>query len=283
MVDDVSEIITSRQSLVEFTSRFVQPPSALYITRDDELRIDVAARTAPTVVRLDARILEPNGRVGYIQHQVRIETAREIFSETVPATEGFLLGGAVKVLSEGLQSWTYAVVGLARGAIGSDDILHGLARGYCTEGAPLVFPNGDYREQTEGRGAFVHDTGADPAATTEINIPVPAAARWRLLGINFDLVASAVAGNRRVILEIGLGSSVGLEVISDFVQGANQTRHYSYSVNGAPGVTIGTNFVLPLPQDAYVDPTGFIRTSSGLLAGDNFTAPEFLIEEWFLL
>lgn len=278
-----SSEITSRPQLVEFTNRFVQPPSALYITRDDELRVDVASLFNGTIVRLDARILEPDGAVHYHQQRITIDTTSVFQSVVFPAAEGFLLGGALQVLQDGgVNNWTYGQVGLSKGEFTTGNILHSIARGYLGRTSPLYFPGGDFRSPVEGPGYFRTVFGATPAAGANILDTVTPAVRRRVHTIQVLMTTSAAVATRRMILRIQRGGAVLYRLVAVTTQLASLTHTYTFGHYGVNDVLIFNTIHVNAPSEIWVEQNDvFISGVDSLQAGDNIGQPTYWVQEWF--
>jgi hypothetical protein len=123
--------------------------------------------------------------------------------------------------------------------------------------------------------------GPDPAAGAEVTITVPQTARWRVLGLRFQLVTDATVVNRQVDLVIDDGANVVLRIEPPAVQGAGGTRGYNYGP-GLPARTVLTQeFLGALPVEAVLEGGWRIRTVTALLqAADNYNGVFLWVEEW---
>ncbi len=123
-------------------------------------------------------------------------------------------------------------------------------------------------------------TGTDPAAQTEILEVVPDRRRWRLFGLNFELITDATVITRSVILTIDDGISDLLAYQFTTTQIASLTRSYNLWSYSAPEVLTGDRIYAPFPP--LILPAGFrLRTATASFqAGDNYSAPQLLVEEW---
>ncbi len=123
-------------------------------------------------------------------------------------------------------------------------------------------------------------TGTDPAAQAEISETVPARRRWAIKSIFFHLVTDGTVANRHVSLIIDDGANVLWQITCASAHPASCDTTYSFAQIAAAEALVDCACFHPLPSLAL--PAGArIRTSTSLLkAGDNFSAPQLLVEEW---
>lgn len=276
--------ITSRLPLIEWTSRFVQPPGAQYVSKDDQLHLDVTTSFVPSVSELGARILTPEGEIHFQRHTVETTLSRVTEHRIFPAREGFLLGFAVSLISgEQAINWNYASVGLSRPDGGGAHVFQGLGQGYFDLGQPLFWPGEPYRRSTDGPGFFRRVTGADPAAGANISIEVPSNARWRPVALEAELVTDATVANRRFILRAErTGGFRIFTSAADAVQTASQSIRYNTGHWGESGGNRDGIVLVNWPEHVYLVPFDtLVSEVVNLQAGDNFGAPVIYVEEWF--
>lgn len=131
--------------------------------------------------------------------------------------------------------------------------------------------------------AQVTKTGTDPAAGAEISDTVPAGKIWILRGVSVSFVASAVAGNRRVNLICDDGATVVFQERANADIIVSETRTVRGIVFGSTRPLDTTTLLfLSIPSTGITLPAGSrIRTSTdGILGGDNYGAPTYIVEEY---
>lgn len=132
----------------------------------------------------------------------------------------------------------------------------------------------------EGRGVIRSVTGTDPAAGAEISETVPANSRWHVVGAAFSLVTDGTAGNRVVNLTFDDGTTVYSRASSGTVHALSTTAFYGAGIVGTNSSSSALAFVIPLP-DLMMTGGHRLRTDTQLRsAGDNYTAPQLLVEEF---
>lgn len=123
---------------------------------------------------------------------------------------------------------------------------------------------------------------AAPAVGAEIAIPMTGIGSWLILTVLFDLVTSAVAGNRAPSLTVDDGTTVYQRYGTEAVQAASLTNHYSAFI-GSPGA-IPTGNVTPLDFPAtgiYLPAGSNLRTSTqNKDGGDQYTAISLYVIEF---
>ena len=123
-------------------------------------------------------------------------------------------------------------------------------------------------------------TGTDPAADTEILEAVSPRRRWRLLSLNFSLVTDANVADRYVYLYIKDPTNLLVALAPVNTQAADLTYTYYFTNLPAAEIKIVTNIYRPLPPLTL--PAGYTigTITSSRQAGDNYSAPQLLVEEW---
>lgn len=163
-------------------------------------------------------------------------------------------------------------------------------QGYLYVGTILTL--GFFGEQGEGRGQIRTITGTNPAAGAEISETVPTNARWKLLSFTAVLVADGNASNRFANLVIDNGTTANRRagpMRQGVAQTASQTRTHIWSIGHGPmsrdadNITDTDSILVGyfMGDVGLLPPAARIRTiTTGLLAGDNYAAPIFQVEEW---
>jgi hypothetical protein len=122
---------------------------------------------------------------------------------------------------------------------------------------------------TRGSLTVVHI--ANPGAGNEVAYAVPASFRIEPLSIRFDVITSAVAANRYIMITYNEPAGQALYTCPPVVaQTAGQTRHYNASKTAAPNTIVYPNALqLNLPPDFILNQLYTINTlTDGLDAGD---------------
>lgn len=129
-------------------------------------------------------------------------------------------------------------------------------------------------------GRILSITGTDPAPNTEISETVPKRRRWRLLTVNFNLTTDVNTANRLTNLYIDDGALKVWHLAATNAQTASQTKSHFYAPYQFSEEIIVGDFHRALPT-LILGPGYRIRsTTTAMQAGDNYTAPQLLVEEW---
>ena len=267
---------------VSFTPAGVHPPACKYIAAGDHLVMDSWSSAAPGDLTITARVLTPDGQVQTQRWTHTPNTDRSRATTRVPLAEGFLLGVLVEAVGIAYargQCWL--LVGIQRGA-GAVGVVHEQLIGdYVTGRVRLTWPGGLIRSSVEGPGVLRSVTGADPAAGAEISMTVPSGARWLLRALSAVFVTDATAGNRQPRLVIDDGTNILFQSADPSLQAASVTNRYSAGASLAAQTAAVNTHLLALPSELGLSAGWRIGTNtSGIVAGDNWGAPQLLVEEW---
>lgn len=123
-------------------------------------------------------------------------------------------------------------------------------------------------------------TGTDPAAGAEISEVVPDRRRWRILAVRFSLTTDATAADRIVHLHLDDGTSIFADVCVTTAHAASITKVYNFSNYGSTQLAPTTCLYIPLPPLPLMPGYRIKTITDNLQAGDDFTAPQLLVEEW---
>jgi hypothetical protein len=180
-----------------------------------------------------------------------------------------------------VRGQTFVRVELVQGREGAVQSLATLIQGYLTANLTRSYPGSPVEDALTGPGVLRSVAGTDPAAGIECSDTVPTGARWRLVNARFTLVTSATVVNRFVSIVLDDG-------VTTFYQAPDNTAHVngvtvSHSFGDALGAfgTTAVAYLGPLPRAPMLLAGWRIRTTTqGLDAGDNYAAPQYLVEEW---
>lgn len=129
--------------------------------------------------------------------------------------------------------------------------------------------------------AVISEQVANPAAGAEWSVTVPTGSVWRVRSIYSQLVTSATVANR--LTSVVMKDAAGNIFFQSFLTGAQTaggTWTIVFSVN-APNTTLGSfnNSELFIPDVVLPEGAVVISKSSGLQAGDQYSAISLLIEQ----
>lgn len=255
---------------------------AFYLAPYTNLRLSVFNAAAGVTVTLAGQILGLDGEVRPFQFAMVPTTARAVSTAIFSPGCGWLLHAEL-LASAGTprKGQCFARLELIAGREGGTLTLGTILQGYVQDTSALAYPGSAIVASPDGAGVIRSVTGTDPAVNTEIAETVPTNARWRLISIFLELVTDATVANRTVTLLVDDGANTLSSVSASAAQTATQTRQYSaYPGGGAPRLD-STVFYLPTPPGIMLMGGFRIRTTTAnRAAGDNYGAPQLLVEEW---
>lgn len=274
--------IQTGPDLVHFDPKAVVPSQTIYLQRNDQITLNILTNANGVILRVLYRWLTPAGEI----KEGEFDTPPFNLNIGVgfPLFEGWLLSFGLRVTSGTVAGqWLFAQVQVARGIsnIGGTPPSGNIWQGFVYGAASTGWPGTPSKEITDGAGALRSITGTVPAAGAEISEAVPANRRWNLLAIKASLTTSAAAGNRNATLALSDGANFLYGGNSYFNQIAATTIQYSgFPSSPQPGQLAG-NTLLDLLMPINLRPGSKVFTSTlGLLAGDQWTAPQYLVAEW---
>lgn len=274
--------ITTHPPRAEITRKLVQPPARVYLTLNDRLYIRSRNSLANVVLRIAGRVLTPEGEIVPFSFSHTPATDRSASFASFQLAEGYLLSAVVfPSTAAPTRGQTFVEIGFVRGTGVAGDVVDVLAKDYVAEAEPLAFPGSPIRSSLEGPGAIRSITGADPAAGAEISTAVPTDARWRLTSIRALFTSDATVINRFPSLQLTNGTTVQSVYVNGVAQAASlglfhdfkNTSNQHSSRNGT--VNHVTDFPVLLAAGHV------LQTSTlNIQAGDDWGAPQLLVEEW---
>jgi len=261
---------------------YLKGAPALYVTGEDRIRIRSFCGLAGVTLTLEARVLRLDGSISPQQEPHITNALRTEVTSTHAIGEGWLQHLNVRAtVGTPRRGQCFVIVDLVRGQTGGVTPLGVLLQGYAKDTTGLAWPGMLHSDSADGPGCIRSITGTDPAAGVEVSETVPANARWRLLGVDVALVTDATVANREVVLVLDDGVLPLAEIASGTAQAASLTRRYSFAVGVQRGAgAVSTIINAPIP-DGFLMGGHRIRTqTTGIVAGDNFGAPQLWVEEW---
>lgn len=266
---------------ITFRTEDVLPPSAYYVSPEDQVTVWVVTDVLAQTISLQLRLLMPTGIVQLIPYQfspTSTYTWGPVFE--VPPWEGYLLG-AMCWSSNPLRGQTFVSVQVMRSAppnLQRAGVV--LLQGYISELSVLSYPTSPIEGTFSGRGAFLTITLPNQTGSNII-FGAPANTLWKLCSLVFNLITSAAAGNRVInMVEHDVnGVQTGAWPYPN-AQAPLTNFLYCFSPGAsssvqAPYITIGA------PDELFVPGLTSIGTYvAGLDASDTFTNVAARFEEW---
>jgi len=296
-------------NIISFKFDAVQPPSLVYVQRDDLLVVNANTQLAGgDVLTITARLLEPTaqtpaqplpaaqamnsigvttgpGHIQPIQQTLKVAAGGATASVVVPLMEGYLLSVAVGSANALTIGETFVSAYIGRGSPGGATPAPAqlLIADYLTSTIPAGWPSVFLRQGSANSGALSTAIGAVPLVGHEWIYTSPTHIRTRVHSITAALSASAAVANRlvRIVLNDSTPTTLGL-----FTAAVTQTAGTVFRYNFALGfdhVSDGTgnkNVDAPMPQIDLLPGSQLASQTDGLDAGDQWTAPVLVVEQW---
>ena len=267
------------------------------IFRGDQFRVVYIASIAPAQLRAWISYIDDQGEdhILRIPQQAAADLSSDRTTQTIrgerATSEGWITGGEIG--GDGgtnqKRGQFYCFLTIAHGGTTQQV----LGRGY-------FYPNhavsaGDFVEAGPGGGeGYVRTvTGTNPAAGAEVAETVPTNVRWRLKTFTVVFVADANSGNRLTNLIVDDGATANRKWVGRtninvtlsqtrtlvFQRGAQLPGTGFAAVTDTDSLLIGSQ--IPQASGILLVEGDRIRTATdGILAGDDYAAPIFEVEEW---
>ena len=172
----------------------------------DQLRFRVTASAAVTVM-FTVRFLDEKGELQVFNYTVSALATRVTATRDVAVGRGFLLNLAAFVQTGTPQlNQVYAQVYIMRGAGGATVMMGQLLGQYITAQQPAAWPGSLIAPSTDGAGALVVDTVAEPAAGDDWSATVPTGALWSINAIGVSFICGFDGTKRTIGITIRLGT-----------------------------------------------------------------------------
>jgi hypothetical protein len=259
----------------------LRAPAAYLCDDDDYLRISVLSFGTQRV-RVTGRVLDFNSCIKVLNHELAAPASR-----VTPATaivkigKGWLLNVTCVSLSAvtGLAQ-TIVTVDMVRGQNGGGGVTATLLQGPVSSLQRIAWPGSLLTSSLDVAGILRSITGTDPAAGVEISETVPSGARWRLRALAATLVTSATVANRTVSLRVDDGTTAYYGTDAPGTQPASNTVRYSAAEGVAAKTGTISEWNMAFPHTMVLGGGHRFRTvTNNLDAGDNWGAPQYLVEE----
>lgn len=268
---------------VTFALKGIQPPSQLYVTRENVLTITTLNSATGLTLDLRGQLLRPDGRVIPFIYSHTPNTNRTAKTDVFPIPEGFLISLVVLNMAGSVrdgQCWVS--VGLGRGDATTNLGFFVLIADYVAANQALNWPGSPLSHMASRRGVMRFIVGTVPGAGAEISETVPTGARWRLVAINALLATSAAAGVRQPALILDNGASIFFQSGSPDTVGPSLSRLFVWGEGAALAtVSMAGNSPAFIPDsNGLISPFRIRTVTTNINAADQWTAPLYLVEEW---
>jgi hypothetical protein len=260
----------------------IRSQHGIFLGGDDALRVSTwCSASGVSVVTVTGRLITLDGRVTPFDFRHTPNTDRTIASQIFQLGAGWLEHVRVVTNSTPAIGQVFVRVELVRGATGGVTPLAVLLQGHVNAAQLLAWPGSPIGVTFDQRGALRSITGTDPAAGAEISETVPTGARWIVRALAATLITDGTVANREPVLTLDDGTSVLIAVPAAINHAASTTRRYTWTALGQVAAgSFAPDKANPWPE-IPLTAGGRVRTATtGIQAGDNWGAPQLLVEEW---
>lgn len=275
--------IQYRGPLISFQAQNVPPSQYIYLQDNDAIVIRYVTNHAAFGMTMQYRYLTPQGEVKEGTHNFVTNINGNSF-ESFQLGECWLISFALTGNNpQPAGSWQYAQVFVSRGfnPVASFQCHGMLWEGYLNAQTFQGWPGSPSQRETDGAGTLRSVLGTLPGAGADISEVVPSNRRWTLLAFTAVLTTSATVANRIVDGVLDDGTNTYHQSAGLINQTASTVLRYCFApyLLGAGNLFGGQP--LGMPQFMQLKSGYHIKTlTSALQAGDQWSAPEYLIQEW---
>lgn len=277
----------ARINAVSFKFKDAPMPTALYVTPDDKVALYVNNLAIGVRLLLDIRFMGMDGRIVPLQYTVIPSNDGSLTFFNTGLQEGFILSLSIGNIGNGAKRGScFATCTLWRNGVTVVDSYQVLFARYIEANPIAGWPYPSIQSPTEGPGFMQQISGTLPAAGAEISETTPPRTIWRIVAFSFQL-ATAVGGSFRSIeLRIDNGFFIEVRTVPNVAPSGAANSLFSaasgFPSPGGAGVSGFNNFsFIPLPFNTLMRPGSRIGTfTGGLQAGDQYSAPQYLVETW---
>lgn len=251
---------------------------------DASTRLRLRAWNSASSVTLGLRglIRSPKGELLHFTHTLTPTTDRALSALIQPTGPGELVACTITAdAGSPLRGQTFAQLSLTQNGDAASLPVATLLSDYVQNNSVLGWPGSKLRSSLDGKGWMRSLTGTDPAAGVEISETVPTGARWQLQAFRATFVSDATVTTRFTSLLIDDGALTLFGHSPNSGVAANTTNNITWAPAGIDMSGLRAQTLYPLPFDLKIFAGSRIRTSTfALQAGDNWGAPQILVEEW---
>lgn len=261
---------------------YLKGAPALYLTGEESLRIRSFNSAAGVYLAVEGRVLQLTGQLEAMSSPHVPNTDRTPATTVIALGPGWLSHVSVRA-TQGAprRGQCFVVVELVRGRDNAMQPLGVVLQGYVKELTGLAWPGSPIIDSPEGPGVIRSITGTNPGAGAEVLETVPANARWRVLSVAIQFQASAAAANRETVLLLDDGATTYAAIPTGRTVTANQGPLITFA-RGVDRFAFATAVPIaaPFPLVEMMGGHRLQTSTANLQAGDDYGAPQLLVEEW---
>lgn len=267
---------------IRFELEQVSPHSYLYVTQSDILTVQFVSTTAGIGVKVNYKILRPDGTITVGQEDGLSVAAPGLGQIQVALTEGFLMNVAVGNTGPNITRGDLFVFGiLERGRGVARVTTQTLFQGYATRQNRINWPYTNTDAGTFAAGRLFARSMGNPAAGQDWQFATLPFTRTRLIAVVATFTTSAVANSRTPMIVLDDGVNIIYEAPSPSTQIAGLSVRYSWGSGVTSTLINGSKVVVSLPVPAMIPVNGRFRSLTPFMdAGDQWSLISFSTEEW---
>lgn len=273
--------------LVTFNEQKISPPSTLYISRDDRLRIIMVSQVGAGLINAGARLLKADGTIQIFQFPIGgLPPSGSIVTTTFEfdLAEGFLLDIAVFPVGPVRRGDVFCIIGLIRSTGAQAIWVQTLVQDYLVGQQAVGWPGFRSPSSLENNTFVREFTAPAPAAgVSAITLTLPTGLVWRPLLAQVFLTTNATVINRQVSATMKATSATAFGMNFSAVQPASTTFRYMLGP-GFPFTSDGLgNFMMPMPGEYKMTDSSnaFVQFQvANMQATDQLSAAVMIAEQW---
>jgi hypothetical protein len=278
------EISAAAQPNVVGGGRVISSPFQFFVDGADNLLVEGWNTVASARLEIVYRFVEPTGTVRVERHELTLTADRVGAERIIGLQPGALLNMSVVAIGAAPRiGQTFVCVKLVRGTGAAAIVVGLLLQGYVTAEQGLGWPGSPIVDSITGGGVIRTISGTNPAAGAEISEAVPTGARWQLLYLRTNLVASAAVAVRAPNLRLNTTSGANKCFIpAPQTITAGQDVGITWGSGSAQFSDTGNRQSLAsLPNDVILLAGETINTVTfNLDVGDDWAGPQLVVREW---
>jgi hypothetical protein len=296
---------TSLPAITRFRWVDVDPPSSLYLLRDDILFMQGinANPLASEVLQFFYRFLRtpevqggqpsdlatPGGARHVVDYGIIESGLDGVFPGPGPSAasttrtlgEGYLLSMAVNCGGNGLRGATFARVAILRGGNTLQFAAQVLLADYVTLFAPIGWPGARILHPSEGPGWRHSVQVANPVAGADWAMTIGAFTRRSVISFSATFTASAAVASRNITIIVDDATNTLWQDDVSVAVTASQTASINGAQTNVPVGVIATTLFVTLPPGMILPPTFRLRASTAnIQAADQWSNIWFQVEDW---
>jgi hypothetical protein len=256
--------------------------NALYFSGEDNLHIASMNSAAGVELTIRCRFMQSTGVIVPMVYTHTPNTDRTLKTDNFGAGDGWLLSVDIFASSGApLVGQCWVRFNVIRGLLGNVRELATLCQGPVTSSQRLAWPGSSIEWTTQRPGFIRSFSGTNPAPGAEWLEVVPTGARWRVITIKTRFDCSVAVATRTPLLQFTDGVNTLYLSEPSATMAASASFHFDAGAGLLKSATVSnTTQTWTLPPMILLAGYTIGSSTGGLQAGDDWIAPQILVEEW---